>query len=155
MVDLDLVIVQPIDTVIMWSGQLIDIPTGWFLCDGTNGTPNLIDKFLQGASDGQDAGAEGGEKNHTLSVAEMPNHTHGTFGTGGGFHSHRVTNEPDYRGIQVAQVDARGTQSSSAGSYILNGWVSKNGLWTIGGTGGSPHENRPSYFELAYIQRKF
>ena len=152
MVDADLVVPQPLDSIIMWSGLLANIPKGWFLCDGNNGTPNLVDTFVKGAPAATEPGSTGGEKNHTLSVAEMPNHTHGTFGTGGGFHSHAVTNEADYR-PRVAAVDARGSPGSG-GQVNIAGWVSKNGLWTIGTTGGSSHENRPAYFEMAYIQRK-
>jgi len=152
MPDMDVVRVQPLDTIQMWSGALADIPQGWFLCDGANGTPNLIDKFLLGSSVGVEPGTLGGEKNHTLTIAETPAHTHGTFGTGGGFHSHLVTNEPDYRN-RIAQVDARGSPGGG-GQAVIAGWVVKAGLWSIGGTGGSSHENRPPYFELAYIQRK-
>lgn len=32
-----------------WSGTILAIPSGWSLCDGTNGTPDLRDKFVQGA----------------------------------------------------------------------------------------------------------
>ena len=154
MPDADLVVPQPLETIIMWSGLLADIPKGWFLCDGTNGTPDLIEKFVLGAPAATNPGSEGGENEHTLSVSEMPNHTHATLGTGGGLHSHAATNEPDFRGIQVSESDARGTQSPTGSAYTPNGYVSKNGLWTIGTTGGSPHENRPACFELAYIMRK-
>jgi hypothetical protein len=33
----------------MWSGTVATIPTGWALCDGTGGTPDLRDKFIVGA----------------------------------------------------------------------------------------------------------
>jgi hypothetical protein len=33
----------------MWSGTIATIPFGWALCDGNNGTPNLVDKFIVGA----------------------------------------------------------------------------------------------------------
>jgi hypothetical protein len=35
--------------IVIWSGAIVDIPTGWALCDGNNGTPNLVGKFLIGA----------------------------------------------------------------------------------------------------------
>ena len=35
--------------IIMWSGATTAIPQGWALCDGTNGTPNLRDRFIVGA----------------------------------------------------------------------------------------------------------
>ncbi len=38
-----------IGTVLIYSGELKDIPKGWALCDGSNNTPNLIDKFVVGA----------------------------------------------------------------------------------------------------------
>ena len=39
----------PVGAIIMWSGTLSSIPTDWQLCDGTNGTPDLRDKFVAGA----------------------------------------------------------------------------------------------------------
>lgn len=37
--------------IVLWSGAIVDIPAGWALCDGNNGTPNLQDKFVIGAGD--------------------------------------------------------------------------------------------------------
>ncbi len=154
MPDLDLVFRQPIGSIMMWSGLLADIPSGYILCDGNNGTPDLTARFVKGAPTSTEPGATGGEDLHTLTVAEMPSHNHSTFSTGGGRHSHAVTNEPDFRGQQVSQSDARGNQSPTGSAYTPFGYVPKAGLWSIGATGGSPHENRPQYFELAYIQRQ-
>lgn len=39
----------PIGGIIQWSGAIVDIPAGFQLCDGTNGTPDLRDKFVVGA----------------------------------------------------------------------------------------------------------
>lgn len=39
----------PIGGIIMWSGSIVTIPTNWHLCDGTNGTPNLTNRFIVGA----------------------------------------------------------------------------------------------------------
>ena len=39
----------PAGGIIMWSGTIATIPTGWFLCNGLNGTPDLRDKFIVGA----------------------------------------------------------------------------------------------------------
>lgn len=44
----------PTGTIIMFNGTTI--PSGWALCDGNNGTPNLLNKFVVG---GQSPGAEG------------------------------------------------------------------------------------------------
>lgn len=35
--------------IAIWSGAIVDIPFGWKLCDGTNGTPDLTDSFVRGA----------------------------------------------------------------------------------------------------------
>lgn len=47
--------------IVLWSGAIVDIPAGWKLCDGNNGTPDLRDKFVVGAGDtfnpGDDAGS--------------------------------------------------------------------------------------------------
>jgi len=47
-----------------WYGSIADIPSGWLLCDGTNGTPDLRDKFLAGAGDTYAVNDEGGNAEH-------------------------------------------------------------------------------------------
>lgn len=39
----------PIGCIVMWGGSVATIPSGWRLCDGTNGTPDLRDRFVIGA----------------------------------------------------------------------------------------------------------
>ncbi len=50
--------------IIMWHGLLADIPASYTLCDGTNGTPDLRDKFVVGTPVGVDPGGVGGNVNH-------------------------------------------------------------------------------------------
>jgi len=58
----------PPGVIVAWSGVLSSIPSGWLLCDGNNGTPNLIDRFLQGISTAAtNPGTTGGS--HTKTVA--------------------------------------------------------------------------------------
>jgi len=80
----------------MWSGAIINIPAGWVLCDGNNGTPNLKDRFIVGAGLSFSVGDTGGAASQTvgtelagghahggqtqgtaLSVAQLPAHAHG------------------------------------------------------------------------------
>lgn len=42
--------------IMMWSGTIASIPSGWVICDGNNSTPNLTNRFVYGASDGSSAG---------------------------------------------------------------------------------------------------
>lgn len=67
---------MPTGVILMWSGAIVDIPSGWLLCDGTNGTPDLRNKFIVGAGDTYAVNVAGGEATHVLSSAEMPAHTH-------------------------------------------------------------------------------
>ncbi len=58
----------PPGIIVAWSGVLSSIPSGWLLCDGNNGTPNLIDRFLQGiTTSSTNPGTTGGS--HTKTVA--------------------------------------------------------------------------------------
>jgi hypothetical protein len=82
----------PAGGIIMWSGSLSAIPTGWALCDGSNGTPDLRERFIVGAglSDNLSVvgtgayanGATGGLNSVTLTIAQMPAHTHTFNGSG-------------------------------------------------------------------------
>lgn len=93
----------------MWAGTIADIPSGWVICNGSNGTPNLIAVFIKGvATDTTDPGATGGgaaatHSAHTgTAVAAHANHTTGTpsttvdtpgpgSGAAGGAHTHTVS----------------------------------------------------------------
>ena len=67
--------------IIMWSGTIATIPTGWLLCNGSNSTPDLRDKFIVGATADSGGAAKtnitgtpsqtGGSKD-----ASLPSHTH-------------------------------------------------------------------------------
>ncbi len=47
-----------------WAGAIGSVPSGWFLCDGTNGTPDLRDKFLISDGPNFSVGDEGGDPTH-------------------------------------------------------------------------------------------
>lgn len=76
--------------IMIWSGTIASIPPGWLLCNGSNGTPDLRDRFVIGAA--QDSGGiaatnvtgvltqTGGSATHTQTIAEMPAHHHSFTG---------------------------------------------------------------------------
>lgn len=63
----------PKGSIIMYNGLASEIPEGWGICDGTNGTPNLINKFIKAESS---SGIEGGEDEIQLTIEHLPTHTH-------------------------------------------------------------------------------
>ena len=50
--------------ILLWSGAIVDIPSGFVLCNGANGTPDLRDKFIVGAGTTYAVGASGGAVSH-------------------------------------------------------------------------------------------
>ena len=72
----------PSGGILMWSGELVNIPEGFVLCDGTNNTPNMLNRFVRGINTSTtNPGATGGTNNFTLTTAHMPSHTHTFSGT--------------------------------------------------------------------------
>lgn len=66
----------PAGVIVMWSGSIASIPAGWALCNGAAGTPDLRDRFIVGAGSSYAVGATGGATSVTLSVNNLPSHTH-------------------------------------------------------------------------------
>lgn len=64
---------MPVGSIIMFNGKAEEIPSGWAICDGTNGTPNLIDRFILASTY---CGGTGGNAQITLSVSQLPPHRH-------------------------------------------------------------------------------
>ncbi len=83
----------PVGGIIMFSGIIADIPTGWHLCDGSEGTPTLQDRFIKGTVYQDDIGVTGGSAD-TIVVAHIHEnaHTHQLAHTHDfGAHSHNMT----------------------------------------------------------------
>ena len=58
-------------TIFMWSGSLASLASqapGWILCNGTNGTPDLRDRFVYGVSNGENPGATGGSPSASVGL---------------------------------------------------------------------------------------
>lgn len=121
--------VIPAGLISMWSGLVP--PDGWAICDGTNGTPDLRGRFVVGQAEDPQfilIGQTGGAKTVTLTLNQIPEHTHS---------------------YQAPLVDG----DHPGGS---NGYDRPNAK-TAGTTGtagaGHPHENLPPYYVLAYIMK--
>ena len=86
----------PSGGIIMWSGSLVEIPLTWLLCNGTQGTPDLRDRFVMGAGF-KDIGETGGGTSGgtALQITQLPSHDHQVQLSGttnlDGRHSHSVT----------------------------------------------------------------
>jgi microcystin-dependent protein len=80
----------PAGMISLWYGSIGSVPTGWYLCDGSNGTPDLRDRFIIGAGSSYSVGATGGSTTHTLTTSEMPSHSHTATVTDPG-HNHSIT----------------------------------------------------------------
>lgn len=135
----------PSGVITMWSGATSNVPSGWHLCNGNNGTPDLRNRFIVGAGAGYSVGNTGGESSVRLSVGEMPSHNHSVNDPG---HDHRFGMNHD---DDTAQSGAPSGGAGTDGSRSTD--TSTTGI-TIDNTGGNQsHENRPPYYALAYIMK--
>ncbi|MSR73246.1 hypothetical protein EXS61_01410 [Candidatus Parcubacteria bacterium] len=145
----------PIGGIIMWSGSVANIPSGWKLCNGNNGTPNLSGRFIVGAG---------------VTAPYTPNQIGGTRDAV--IVSHKHTFLTDDNGIGGADAAAIGI----SGITYLNGGGAQGGGslyqlqtslprsvdgWgqsiTLTGTGNALEtgvdKNIPPFYALAFIMR--
>lgn len=133
----------------MWSGQLSEIPSGWALCDGQDGRPNLLGKFIRGVPAATNPGNTGGSDSITLSEANLPAHKHDVNAETTG-HSHTIP------GIGQGMLRVGGNQNTPAiiaNQYGTPTSTVKDKINTASSAvgGGQAFDNRPAYYELAYI----
>jgi hypothetical protein len=137
----------PPGLIAIWSGSTGSIPSGWVICDGSNGTPNLRDSFIVGAGNNYAVGAAGGSADsivvshtHTAtSVVTDPQHDHSVarFDTFGAVH----TLANGFIGI--------GSQGSTGAASTGITVATTNQSTGVSGTGA----NLPPYYALAFIMK--
>jgi len=140
----------PSGVITLWSGSIVSVPSGWFLCNGSNGTPDLRDRFIVGAGSTYAVAATGGSANATLvshthtatSTVTDPGHSHTIARSGGG------TTNPSIdaaQGLNTINFSAGTVQSNATGITVS----------TTNSTEGSSatNANLPPYYALAYIMK--
>ena len=149
----------PTGGIIMWSGSVLAIPTGWALCDGTDNTPNLQDRFVVGVgvNSTYDIGNFGGGTAQ-LSIANMPSHNHSASST-----STSTVNDPGhshvYQGVNPSSGEGRSDRRSqpankNTSTSTTGITVSTSTSTTIGNKGnGTAFNIVPKYYALAYIMK--
>jgi len=140
----------PINLTVMWAGSIDSIPAGWELCNGSNGTPDLRDKFIRGAAPGEDPGTLGGTIAHHHTYTEIPQHRH-TIDSGGSSHTHGgVRGVADNVGALVLNsvIFRASTSYTDYASYSHTHSVPTIGLTTCTT---EDTDNLPPYFKVAFI----
>lgn len=167
----------PVGLISMWAGSIANIPTGWKLCDGTNGTPNLTDRFVLGAKTNAEIGKTGGEEKVTLTEVQMPTHKHTGGTSSAGSHSHQhvdtygvvrklsidLSKKPSYLTLETEspiyyKEGRRNPEDQDGRLYRTrstdSGGSHNHSLSINNSGGGEAHNNMPPYYKLAFIQYK-
>ena len=170
----------PSGGIVMWNGSALNIPSGWALCDGTNGTPDLRDRFIVGAGRNYSPNAIGGADSVSLTQGQMPSHSHSGTALENGWHTHTASSKAYIDSTKVFTyggdaVGAHGYTNTDvaiggAGAHIHSVTIYSGGnhshtlsvsvdsvsdhTHTISAEGGGqPHENRPPFYALCFIMK--
>lgn len=156
---------MPTGAVIMWFGSLGSVPSGWQLCNGTNGTPDLRDRFIIGAGGAVALGVTGGSGttgeaagntgSTALTQAQLPPHRHSLWGD-----TDSVTTATTGLGAGNAETVA-GRTANVTQSFVTN--AGEDGSPLVSETGGGEghthtlaahtHTNTPPYVGLYFIMK--
>lgn len=150
----------PAGIIAMWGGFISAIPSGWLLCDGQNGTPDLRSRFIKGAAAGSNPGATGGSTTHThADHTGVITHTHTvTITDPGHFHD-------EYRNsATTGGLDGWAVGDTSTSTPLLTGYDTGSKVTGITASAPAPagavsalsHDSpnsEPPYYALAYIQK--
>lgn len=100
----------PIGTIIMCNGS--SIPDGWHICDGTNGTPDLIGKFIKASNT---AGTIGGSDSISLLENNIPNHGHTIVSSG-------TVNETTSKSTTLELINIPKDDRGNITDYQIKSW---------------------------------
>jgi len=139
----------PSGGIILWSGSTGSVPSGWYLCDGTNGTPDLRNSFIVGAGNTYAVGATGGTAD-----AIVVSHTHTATSTvtdPGHVHTLSPAYQSNVNSGQGGRNDGSQNNLVSATQSATTGITVATSNATAGTSG--TNQNLPPYYALAYIQK--
>lgn len=142
----------PSGVITMWSGTIATIPSGWLLCNGSNGTPDLRDRFIIGSS--VDSGGQsvttitgGNTKTGGSKDAIVVSHTHtATVNDPGHFHSGGLrlfSPGGQFASDPANRVDNINTGTATTGITVTNSTTGSSGT----------NANLVPYFALAFIMK--
>lgn len=137
--------ILPAGVITLWSGAIAAVPSGWYLCDGTNGTPNLRDRFVVGAGTTYAVGDTGGSAAVTLDATMIPAHTHSVSASGttaaSGNHTHTFSGTSSGQSATHSHsVSDPGHSHTMGGTFQAYGYPNVSSVFTQignGSTGGS------------------
>jgi len=130
--------------IMLWSGSSATIPSGWLLCNGSNGTPDLRNRFVVGATSTYAVGATGGSAD-----AIVVSHTHtATVTDPGHFHSYGEGQRTQVGTDNGEAYDAQATAAFNTSTNTTGITVSNS---TTGSSG--TNANLPPYYALCYIMK--
>lgn len=149
----------PTGIIILWYGSVGSIPSGWHLCDGSDGTIDLRGKFVVGAGNTYNPATSGGSSTftaagtitinaHVLTTAEMGSHTHpytDTTPVGGSYPNTSAPNP--YNACGNLTTASRTTGSAGSG----DGHTHSAGEGTA--MTGNAVDSMPMYYALCFIQK--
>jgi hypothetical protein len=145
----------PSGGIIMWSGTIATIPSGWYLCNGSNSTPDLRNKFIIGAFSDDSGTAKttvtgtstqtGGTKD-----AIVVSHTH-TATDAGHTHVLQGQNQGSQDSHFVSGVFANSFNGSANGNQTSQTGTASISVSTEGSSG--TNQNLPPYYALAFIMK--
>ena len=135
----------PSGAIILWSGSIGSIPSGYVLCDGTNSTPDLRDRFIVAAGNNYSVGQTGGSADsivvshtHTAtSVVTDPGHLHNVGAS--------VNGQPGAYGNYAGNTNTIQSATATTGITV----ATTNASTGVSGTGA----NNPLFYALAFIMK--
>jgi len=143
----------PIGGIIAYTGSLNALPLNYHICDGTNGTPDLRDRFIVGAGSSYNLNTIGGTSTNILALNQLPNladFLNKTIAVQGNNQVNGSNNLVSNLPIRAWSWEYFQKNEGNTHGYF------KNAFATIPGTSnsfGQPIENKPPYMALYWVMR--